>query len=371
MTALLDWYRNHGLTTVDLRASPDGEPLYRSLGFVRTPDPQCGSHHGQHRSQTGELENRQHLRRRPSYDLDMPSFRKTALLAVLAVCAATLTAPTAANAVEAEQEGGGRLAFYNHSYGVLDDVTADAIEHSTYLHEFANFEVRTTTGGGETWTGRYLKGRETYVELFGPDDLADATEGAGGLAISPDRQGGNGKILDRLRRSGIDPIEYQQTRDFGDGIPVPWFDAIFTSSTTEAFFPWAMEYEPSYFDDPRSETEPASYPGDLSRERYLSDKYAARLMRDLTSVRFGVTAHDFDATVPLLRAGGFSIKSIPGGVIAKSDFTTIRLDRVARANAGLKQIQFRLNRPTPRHVEQIGHSTLTVGPGLYAEWNFS
>jgi GNAT superfamily N-acetyltransferase len=39
MTALLDWYRANGVRTVDLRASPDGEPLYRSLGFARTKDP--------------------------------------------------------------------------------------------------------------------------------------------------------------------------------------------------------------------------------------------------------------------------------------------------------------------------------------------
>ncbi|MBE1488101.1 GNAT family N-acetyltransferase [Plantactinospora soyae] len=39
MTALLDWYRDRGIRTVDLRASEAAEPLYRSLGFVRTPDP--------------------------------------------------------------------------------------------------------------------------------------------------------------------------------------------------------------------------------------------------------------------------------------------------------------------------------------------
>jgi GNAT superfamily N-acetyltransferase len=39
MTTLLDWYRDRGIRTVDLRASPEGEPLYGSLGFVRTPEP--------------------------------------------------------------------------------------------------------------------------------------------------------------------------------------------------------------------------------------------------------------------------------------------------------------------------------------------
>jgi GNAT superfamily N-acetyltransferase len=39
MTALVDWFRDRGIKTIDLRASQEGEPLYRSLGFVRTPDP--------------------------------------------------------------------------------------------------------------------------------------------------------------------------------------------------------------------------------------------------------------------------------------------------------------------------------------------
>ncbi|GAA2653754.1 N-acetyltransferase [Paractinoplanes durhamensis] len=39
MTALLAWFRTRGIRKVDLRASADGEPLYRSLGFVRTSEP--------------------------------------------------------------------------------------------------------------------------------------------------------------------------------------------------------------------------------------------------------------------------------------------------------------------------------------------
>lgn len=39
MTALLDWFAGRGITAIDLRASPDGEPLYASLGFVRNREP--------------------------------------------------------------------------------------------------------------------------------------------------------------------------------------------------------------------------------------------------------------------------------------------------------------------------------------------
>ena len=39
VTALLEWFRSQGVRKIDLRASAEAEPLYRSLGFTRTPDP--------------------------------------------------------------------------------------------------------------------------------------------------------------------------------------------------------------------------------------------------------------------------------------------------------------------------------------------
>jgi len=39
MTALLAWYARRGIGAVDLRASPDGEPLYTDLDFTRAALP--------------------------------------------------------------------------------------------------------------------------------------------------------------------------------------------------------------------------------------------------------------------------------------------------------------------------------------------
>jgi ribosomal protein S18 acetylase RimI-like enzyme len=39
MQRLLAWYQRKNITRVDLMASPEGEPLYASLGFVRRTDP--------------------------------------------------------------------------------------------------------------------------------------------------------------------------------------------------------------------------------------------------------------------------------------------------------------------------------------------
>ncbi|MFI8436058.1 DUF5829 family protein [Streptomyces sp. NPDC079020] len=269
-----------------------------------------------------------------------------------------------------------QLLFFNHAYGVLDRETADAIEHSGYLRDFAEFQVRTTTGAdGATWTGRYLMGRETYLELFGVGDLPgqDGTHGSTGMGISAERAGDLKTVVQRLRDQGIaDPVEFRQTRDFGDGVPVPWFDAVFTTAQYDAFGAWGMEYLEEYFADPRGNTEPAGYPGDVGRERYLSDGYRSHRMRDVTSVRLAVTAGDLAGTVPLLRAGGFAVGTTQdGGVLAQGGGTDIRLDPVPREQAGLRRIEMSLNEPVKdRHEERIGRSTLVVGPGSRAVWTF-
>ena len=273
---------------------------------------------------------------------------------------------------QAESPPDRQLLFYNHSYGVVDRETADAVEHSAYIREFANFEVRTTTGAdGATWTGRYLYGRETYFELFGVGDLPGSPFGTAGLAVSTEHDGDLATVTERLPAEGVaDPIEFLQTRDFGDGVPVPWFDAIFTTDVGDTFGAWAMEWRPEYFADPRGNTGPASYPGDVSNERYLSDGYRDRLMKDVTVIRIAVTSRDLSNTVPLLRAGGFIVRTVPSGVVALRGGTTIRLDAVPLSQVGLRQVEFSLNRPVPRHEEQLGQSTLAVGPGARAVWTF-
>ncbi|WSQ15672.1 DUF5829 family protein [Streptomyces sp. NBC_01231] len=301
---------------------------------------------------------------------------------MIVVLAVALTGAIGGGVGTAQAEGSRssydrQLLFYNHSYGVLDRETADAIEHSDYLRDFASFQVRTTTGtGGQTWTGRYLTGRETYLELFGVGDLAgqDGALGSAGLGLSTERAGDLATVTERLKDEGVaDPVEFLQTRDFGDGVPVPWFDAILTTTEYDAFGAWAMEYRPEYFADPRGNTEPPSYPGDVGRERYHSDDYRNHLMRDVTFVRLAVTEGDLADTVPLLRAGGFAVRTVPGGgVVAERGGTTIRLDSVPREQAGLQRVEMSLNRSVKdRHVERIGHSTLAVGPGSHAVWRFA
>jgi hypothetical protein len=266
-----------------------------------------------------------------------------------------------------------QLLFYNHVWGTFDRATADAVEHSAYLKEFADLEVRTTTGAdGRVWTGRYLNGRETFLEIYGVGDVGgqDGELGAAGLGLSTEHNGDINLVKGRLRAAGLTTFEFVQTRDFGDQKPVPWFDALFTFEKYDRFGAWAMEFRDEYFADPRGKTQPARYPGDVGRERYLPDVYQHKLMRDITYIRLAVTARDLANTVPLLRAGGFTVMSFPGGVEASRGGTIMRFDEVPMGRTGLKRVEFELNRMVAPHVERLGNSTLAVGPGKRAVWTF-
>jgi hypothetical protein len=136
---------------------------------------------------------------------------------------------------------------------------------------------------------------------------------------------------------------------------------------------WAMEYVPSFFDDPEAGKEAAEGPGDvISRERYLDDGYADHLMRDVTRLELAVSNDDVPAIEAMLRAAGFQVSRNAATLTARgSDFDCL-IDVVSANEIGLRRVEFVLNGDVrSRHVEMIGHSTLTVGPGRRAVWTFS
>jgi hypothetical protein len=92
------------------------------------------------------------------------------------------------------------VAFFDHVYGVVEAGTADAIARSDFLRSFGRFVVGTTVADSETWTGRYLFGRRTYVELFAPGDLegSGGAIGSTGIGLSTEGRGGLAVVSDRM-----------------------------------------------------------------------------------------------------------------------------------------------------------------------------
>ena len=264
-----------------------------------------------------------------------------------------------------------QVAFLNHSFAVVDQATADAIEQSDYLRRFGVFNVHTThADGGESWTGRYLMGRKTYLEVFGPKD-GGGDVGTTGIGISPDRVGGLAVLIQRFARNNPSQLDTEvRTRQY-DEEQVPWFNSAHTHEEGDALSVWAMEYLPSFMNDPRSEKKPAKGPDDrISRERSLSGDYQRRMMRDITLIEISATMHDIALARPMFSAAGFRVNQERDRLVARDADTTIIVAATSLEAAGIRRVEFVLNAPTASHVEHLGRSTLIVGPGTRAVWRF-
>ena len=272
-----------------------------------------------------------------------------------------------------------QIAHLNHFYATVDADTVAAIRDSAFLKRFANLEVRTTKGTLSTWTGTYLYGRETYVEFFGPGDFQvggrPAPVGAWGIAISGDRPGHIAELKSRLESVGLKAVVELDTRTFGERT-VPWFTALTAVSPhgdsggrDDVVSAWAMEYAPSYFELPEAAKEPAEGAEDaISRERYQSDLYRQRMMRDVKQVELNVGAKDYARIEPLLTAAGYRMRRSGNRVVADGLETDLVFHLTG--HTGLRRVEFWLNASTAREVHVIGKSRLTVGPGATAVWIF-
>lgn len=258
-----------------------------------------------------------------------------------------------------------QIAHLNHFYATVDAETVAAIRNSAFLKRFANLEVRTTKGTLSTWTGTYFYGRETYAQFFGPGDFQisgnPAPVGGWGIALSGDRLGHIAELKLRLDSVGLRAVVELDTRTFGTR-KFLWFTALTAVSQhgdsggrNDVVSAWAMEYVPSYFDLPEVAKEPAEGAADvISRERYQSDLYRQKMMRDVTRVEFDVKAKDYARIDPMLRAAGFKMRRSGNRVVAGGEENDLVFHLAGTMR--LRKIEFSLNAPVGREVHVLGKS---------------
>jgi hypothetical protein len=81
------------------------------------------------------------------------------------------------------------MVEHNHFYVTVDRPTFEAIRQSKWLREeFANVSVSTHASGDNQWTGIYVSGLGTYVEIFA--EGADFRLGQAGVGLFTQKPGG-------------------------------------------------------------------------------------------------------------------------------------------------------------------------------------
>jgi hypothetical protein len=251
-------------------------------------------------------------------------------------------------------------ALLDHVYAVVDATTADAIEHSGLLPRISQFDVEVVQSGDRSWRGRYLRGRRTYVEIFGPDDIAGAPDHASGLGLATRRRGDLEVVAGRMGEAAERADRGTTTREF-HGEVGPWFDYLEVAGETSILSTWVMEYLRDPTDDAHR----------VERFDAWAPAATGPVLGDLTRVEIDAVAGDIDLALPLLQAAEFHVRRGDDGVMASDGHATIVLRNTA-AQSGMRRLEFRLASPPDEVVvEELGRSTFTLGPDERAVWEFA
>jgi hypothetical protein len=239
----------------------------------------------------------------------------------------------------------------NHFYVTPDRTTFEAAERGPFLSRFGALEKRTTVRKDATYTGLYLYGERTYLELLHPDS---ASFGApSGIAYGVEESG----ALDEIARQIPAPAVDQVTRG-----EVPWFRRCRWQQPLEGLAEWTMEYVPAFFSGFHPEL-PPERPGilradALTRNVAACGKLRARaegLFEDVVALEIALAPND----AARWKARSLRVQDVELRVMPAAD----------GAPVGILAARLRLRRDAGKSVEQIGSTTLSLD-GKSAVWRF-
>lgn len=263
----------------------------------------------------------------------------------------------------------------SHVFVAVDSATFAAIAASPFLRdEFGAFETRTTTrSDGSSYTGAYLYGRETYVELQPPS--ADRPTDLAQLYLGSDFRGDIHRGVERLAASFVRTNFGMNTRGRGDA-NVPWFYAAgIVPSVTEAqsaaaFNMILLEWHPDFLKTwfPRL---PADSTG-MSRAAYLAPLWTPqRYLRDVVGITFALDSTETARMAERLSVLGYTIRRAADTVEAVGGGLTVTVVPSVPGRHGTTALRLALQRAKSGvKTFRIGRSELRFSDGPEAIWTF-
>lgn len=238
----------------------------------------------------------------------------------------------------------------NHFYVTPDRAAYEAAERGGFLQGLGALEKRTTIRRDTSYTGLYLYGEHTYLELLHPDS---ASFGApSGIAYGVETPGGVAEVCQGLRAAKLEEVSR------GD---VPWFRSC-RPEQLQGLAEWVMEYVPAFFRGFHPELPPAE-PGITRSDaltRYAAScgklhERAAGLFEDVTGLEIALGRREAEL---------WNARTLR---VADAD---IRVTAAAEGSpTGIRTARLRLRRDAGSSVQQIGSTTLSLD-GRSAVWRF-
>ena len=272
----------------------------------------------------------------------------------------------AAHAAQAQTRARPEVAL-NHFSVVLDSVTLAAVESSAFLTtEFAHYRRTTTSNAaGRSWTGQYLFGERTYLELFPRGEQGGV--GFSGLALSVEEPGAIDSVAAWLDARFDVPIRRRLVEGMYAGRSVRWFHSVSVEhergDSLWQVNSWVMENHPEFFRVVQGDS--TGPEGDISRRRYLRRRYQPeRMVREIVGLSMSLYPPIGEQLAGELEALGWRLErgAEPGRYRAVGAEADIVVTPVPQGVPyGIREIRFALNRgPAAKQTHQIGDSRLEV-----------
>jgi len=263
----------------------------------------------------------------------------------------------------------------NHLYVVVDSETLTAILASPLItQQLESLETRTTTAnGGQMWTGHYLRGQNTYIELFGPGGFPGARPGMTGIGFGVEESGGVTALSAAFSGRGIAFDTSTRVR-LVDGSEIPWFfvGALAASdSVMPTFSTWVMEYHPVWA--ARQAATDSASPSDITRRRFLKPFYdPKRLLRDVVGATVAIPRSELSKLAAELEVFGYVVTRRRDRVLAHGTQFDLIIVPATPSRRGLLDLRLALNRVKDGQREyRLGsRSLLRFDSGSNATWSF-
>ncbi len=261
--------------------------------------------------------------------------------------------------------------YFSHCFLVLDTNTFRAIETSSFLRDsfaFAPIITSTVNGGKQSYTGLYLFGCQTYLEMFKSEKKQPV--GACGIGLQVEKPGGLKILVDSFKKY-LNLSYDSRSRKANDGIEYLYAyktDLYGNEKNMEQLFSsWIMEFDTSFM---RSKFT-LKYHNDITRETFQQNRFRKDLyLKDVKKLIVYLPETDKQSFINIAsRMHAIIIRNHRGIIISYDNFE-MEIRKASKTKKGIRSIEMSLNRQKKGQMDyHFAKSSLHFKKNL-AIWHF-
>ena len=262
--------------------------------------------------------------------------------------------------------------YLNHLSITLDSVTYTHLFESAFLSKsFGNTDSSATTTTKDFWSGKYLFGKNGYLEFFSSKGYRGATVGNLGVGFISLRSGNIWSIRQIWQNGTSDSIAVDTTVDESYGKKSPWFYSIRlfrADDSIERFSTWLMENTPEELLN--RGFSPQELQKEIPWQEYVerhSHKPFIKLFDRITVLHIVITNEEYVYLKKSLV--GFGLREEANRFA--NDHITIAYTIDPAPAMRLRSIEVALTEPTQKQTIRISDHVLVKITGTKAIWEFN